>query len=231
MVVLAAQHVADLHQRIVDGVTEEKRRRAVAAPDNEITDVVAVEALRPAHQIVECHLPAGRHTETQRRPAALGQFLCHLLRREVRAGARIARRPPGRLQGLARQLQLGIAAETGIGRTGFFERPVILCVDVLPLRLEIGSLLATGVGTFPPVQSQPPKLPHERLRVLAAAAPGVGILDTQQEHAPLPGRVEIVEQRGTQVAQVNVPGGTGRKPGFYNGFTHRCHCRPQRRAC
>ena len=51
--VLAAQHVGDPHQRVVDRVHQRVERVTVCAHDREVGDVLGLEGDLAAHQVVE----------------------------------------------------------------------------------------------------------------------------------------------------------------------------------
>ena len=67
--VLAAQHVGDLHQRVVDRVDQGVERVAVGARDREVGHVLGVEGDLAADQVVEGDLALG-HPEARHRVTA-----------------------------------------------------------------------------------------------------------------------------------------------------------------
>ena len=80
--VLAAQHVGDAHERVVDRVHERVERRAVRAHDDEVGEGAGREGDRAAHQVVEAQVAVG-HAQAQRRLTALGAERRALLVGEV----------------------------------------------------------------------------------------------------------------------------------------------------
>ena len=52
-VVLAAEHMGDSHQGIIQRVTEKESRCTVRATDNKIADIRQLEFLRPFRQVVK----------------------------------------------------------------------------------------------------------------------------------------------------------------------------------
>ncbi len=96
--VLAAQHVRDAHQRVVDGVHERVEGRAVRAHDHEVGRAADREVDAAAHEVVEAEVDLG-HAQAQRRLAALGAERRALLVGEVAVEVvvaellRVARRP------------------------------------------------------------------------------------------------------------------------------------------
>ena len=69
--VLAAQHVRDAHERVVDRVHEGVQRHAVRAHDDEVGEAARREGDLAAHQVVEAQVGVG-HAQAQRGLAALG---------------------------------------------------------------------------------------------------------------------------------------------------------------
>ena len=69
--VLAAQHVGDPHQRVVDRVDQRVERVAVGAHQREVGHVLGLEGDLAADQVVEGDRAVG-HPEPQHRRAALG---------------------------------------------------------------------------------------------------------------------------------------------------------------
>ena len=69
--VLAAQHVGDLHQRVVDRVDQRVERVAVGAAEREVGDVLRLEGDLAAHQVVPGDRAVG-HPEPHHRLAPLG---------------------------------------------------------------------------------------------------------------------------------------------------------------
>ena len=61
--ILAAQHVADFHQRIIKRIGEKEGRRTVGATDDEVADIAAFHPLLAANEIVEYQAAAFRHPE------------------------------------------------------------------------------------------------------------------------------------------------------------------------
>ena len=83
-VIVTAQHQRHAHQRVIDGVGEKERGAAIGATNDEVADVIGVEALLAMHEIVERDDLALRHAETQRRRLAFHQTFGALFRRQRR---------------------------------------------------------------------------------------------------------------------------------------------------
>ena len=122
-VVLAADHVADLHRRVVDDDREVVERRPVAADDDEVAAEVGRVDLDPvADQVVPAD-DARADAEADRRRPALGEARGALLGGQRGAAPDVARRQLGGLLGLAVGVELLGRAEAGIGEVGG-EQPV-----------------------------------------------------------------------------------------------------------
>ena len=116
-VVLAADHVADLHRGVVDH-DEVVERRAVGPDDHEVAAEVGRVDLDPvADQVVPADDP-GADAEAGRGPPALGRRAARSSARQVGAAADVAGRLLGGLLGLAIRLELVGRAEAGIGEVG-----------------------------------------------------------------------------------------------------------------
>jgi hypothetical protein len=170
--ILAAQYVGDLHQRIVHGIGEEKLRRAIGPADHEIADIVAGETLRATDQIGEFDRPphAARESAASvanpvraERPLHLGQ---------TSAGTGVARRPTGRQLGFAAQRQLGRRAKARIDPLRGFQPLVVSRIDRPALRLRVG--LADRRSPAPPASPAPASanLPARPRRIRGGCAPG-----------------------------------------------------------
>ena len=85
--VLAAQHVGDLHQRVVDRVDQRVERVAVGAAQREVGHVLGLEGDLAADQVVEGDRAVG-HPEPDDRRAALGAERRDLLARRARGRSR-----------------------------------------------------------------------------------------------------------------------------------------------
>lgn len=80
--ILAAQHVGDLHQRVVDRIDQRVQRFSVAAGQREIRDGTGRERRPAANQVVPRHVGVG-HPQPHHRVATLGTVGRALLVGEV----------------------------------------------------------------------------------------------------------------------------------------------------
>ena len=133
--------------------------------------------------------PAGVTVTTFRqggRAGAARHPACHLLCRQCRTGARVARRPARRKLCLARQLEFLGRAEARIDailRLERFDRPRVMGA---PLTLPVRSVRAADVRSLRPVEAEPAQVREQARNRRLVAAASVGVLDAQ--HQPSPAR-------------------------------------------
>ncbi len=149
--VLAADHVADLHRRVVDDDREVVERRAVAADDDEVAaEVRDVDLDAAADDVVEGDDPLP-DAEPQGADPALRLARGALLGRQRRAPADVARRQPGRLLRRAVGVELLGGAVAGV-RLVVGEQPARgLRIERQPLHLAVRRDAARG-----PPRRRPP---------------------------------------------------------------------------
>ena len=104
--ILAPQHVTDLHERVIQGIAEKERRAAIGPSNHEIADIVGQIALRAVHQILKLEALTQWHAKAQARTQPLRAPLRNLLLTQIAAGAGIAWRPAGCQLGAPRHVQL-----------------------------------------------------------------------------------------------------------------------------
>src|SRR5262249_6227372 len=154
-VILAAQHQADPHTRIVDGIREEEGRGTIGPAHHEIANVIALEALRSVNEIHELEPLTRWHGKAQRRRDTRGETPGALGLGELATGAPVARRAAGGELRTARELELQRRAEARIDCARTLERHQILCVERCALRLPVGPALVLAVGTRIPLDAEP----------------------------------------------------------------------------
>src|SRR5579863_4139340 len=211
--VLATQHMGDVHERIVDCVAEEKCWTAIGAADDEVADVAMGEGLASADQVYEHRLPVFRHTETQCRLQSLGEACIDLCQSELCARPEIPRRLAGGDLCLARDLKFGGSAKAGISQFLQSELTEILIVDSAAFRLAIGSADPAQIRAFLPAQPQPGQVLTQAVLEGPVRTARVGILDAQHELAVIPRGQERAEQGRACVADVYVARGAGSEAG------------------
>ena len=178
--VLAAQHVRDLHQGVVDGVDQRVERVAVGPGEREVGHVVAVEGDRPADEVVERDLTVG-HPEPDDRLATLGPEGGDLLVAQLAAVPVVAHHLGAR--GLAPRLDLVVAAVAVVGARGRREPLERVGVDRGALALAVRRERAADVGPLVPVEPEPAHHLEQAVVGLLGVAGGVGVLDAEDEGA------------------------------------------------
>ena len=112
---------------------------------------------------------------------------------------------------LALFLQLFFGAETKIGLALGYQALGVLAVNLQTLGLTIGRVRSAQVGPFVPVETQPLEVGDELIFKAGLAAFDVRVLDAQHHGAALFSGEKPVEQGGTRIANMQMPGGRGRK--------------------
>ncbi len=216
--VLAAQHVRDAHERVVDGVHERVERLPVRAHERVVRDRARLERDLPAHHVGEGDVLV-RHPQAQHRLTALGAEGGLLLVREgaVEVVVTLRLEPRG---GVAR---VGLLR----GRERLVDVPALdeprddVLVDVRALRLPVRLVRAADLDALVPVEPEPAQRVEELLVALLAVARRVGVLDAEHERAAGVPRVGPVEQRGADEPDVRRPG-RGRAEADADGRGTRC---------
>ena len=158
-VILAADHMRHLHQRIVDDDGEVVGRHAVGADDHRIADDVGVEADVAADDVGEHDVaiapgpgsgsPAARRRRSARSPArARAAGRC---RRRARGGRR--RAPPG-----ARPRAAAVEQKQWYAAIGAEQLLRVRLIQVQALGLAVRAVRAADVRPLVPVEAEPPQI-------------------------------------------------------------------------
>ena len=204
--VLAAQHVGDLHERVVDGVDERVQRDAVAAHDDVVGDRAGREGHLAADEVGDGDVLVG-HAHTDHGLAPLGAVR-RLLRR--RSGRGRSRR--NRAWGRGRRHGAAPRPPRASRRTRTRSRPRAAGA---PRRRACRGARDWRYGPYGPPMSGPSSYvmpePGHRVEQLVVAllgvALGVGVLDAEHEVAARVARVRPVEQGRAHHAHVRRAGG------------------------
>ena len=199
--VLTAEHVGDLHQRVVDRVDQRVERVAVRADEHEVRDVLGQEGDLAPHQVLEDDRAVG-HPEPEHRPAPGRDEVGDLVRVEVAAVAVV---PAGLVLGaggLAALVDLLLRAVAVVGLAGLVQRARHLGVRVEPLGLQVGAVGAADLRALVPVETEPAQRVDHRGVALGGVAGEVGVLDAQHQGAAEVTGERPVEQRAADVADV-----------------------------
>ena len=204
--VLAAQHVGDAHERVVDGVDQGVERVAIGAHDDVVGHVLATEGQLATDEVIPGPILIG-HGEAGDGAATLGLEGCALLGSEVAAATGVALGAPGRPGSLALSLELLGGAVAGIGVPGLDKPARDVGVDVHALGLAVGAVGSADLGTFVPVQAQPAQGVEQHEVGVLGVALGVGVLDAEDEGAAVVACEGPVEERGARHADVGIARG------------------------
>jgi hypothetical protein len=79
-----------------------------------------------------------------------------------------------------------------------------LVVQMLPLRLKVGTVRAFHTRPFIPIDPEPPEPVENRLEGFRLVAFGIGVVDAENELAAMPSREQPVEQRGTNATNMKI---------------------------
>ncbi len=235
-VVVAAQHVADLHGVVVHHHGEVVGRKAIGLHDDAVAEDRVLELALADHQVIPVGGALARHAQPPAARLARRHAPPRLGRVEVAAAAVVAvPHAAGFLDGRGPLFQFVGRAEARIDGARVAQRRQDVQIDRQALALQIGSVGAALAWPFVPVQTQPLHGPQDRGVARFAAALLVGVLDAQDERAALVARIEPVEERGAGAADVQVARGARREADAdVRRIRHGCCClsdEPAGRTC
>ncbi len=210
--IIAAQHLCDTHDRIVDGIAEEEGGSAVVAANDEVADVAGREALRPMHRIDEFNDLIFGNGKSQRRLQAPSLTLDPLSRRQMPAGPRIAWWFARHALQLSRQFQILRRAIARVRPAAFLQLREQSSIEFTAFRLRVRCRRTPDVRPLVPVQTQPAQFPHQLVPETKLAALDIGVLDAQNKPPAAFSRPKMAEKSGSSIAQMQGTGRTGRKP-------------------
>ncbi len=206
-VILAANHMRDLHQRVVDDDGKVVRGRAVGADDDRIADHVGLKPHVSAHRVGEDDVALLRHAEADRRTLARRDARGGGVARQAPARAGVARRTSVRDRVLTLGVELRRRAETVVRVVRAEQLLRVRLIEVQPLGLPVRPVPAADVRPLIPLEAQPAQIADNRRLRLARRALDVGVLDAQDDGAAGTAREQPVEQRRPRVADVELTGG------------------------
>src|SRR5690625_4159881 len=137
--ILASEHMRNVHQRIIERIGKEKSRCAVGPADDEITDDGRPGVLLAVHDVIEHDVASGRYAKTQRRGLAGIQTASRLARGEFRTGTGVTWRPARGLRRGTLGGQLLAAAKAGLGGVFAIQRLEVLCINGCAFALSLRS--------------------------------------------------------------------------------------------
>ena len=202
-VIVAAQHMGDLHGDVVGDHCKVVGGRAIAAQNDKVVDAVVLEADGSMYKIVPGGFALGN-------PEADGKGIAGLDAAALLGGRQLggtfARKAGHALSSagdrcIAGARELGLGGEVAVGEPPLQKLQRALPMTFGAMRLEDRFLV--------PVQSQPAQSIQELGDVLGAAAAPVGVLNAQQKGPALAARQKPVEERGAGATDMQRPGGRG----------------------
>ncbi len=217
-VVGAPHHVGDPHQgvvhhrrKVVDG-----RLAIVRAEDDEVVDLLRRHLDPALDQVVPDHGARPGHVKSDGGPAARH-------RAPLPAGTQVPHRLLGRPRRLAPRRQLLRQTRAGIGLPLGHQPLHLFSVQRLALELPVRPHRPTDLRPLVPVQRQPAQTVQDRADRVLGGALHIGVLDAQDERPTLRPGEEPVVQGGSHAADVQIPGGAGRKAHPNPPGGSRCH--------
>src|SRR2546421_3642462 len=186
-----------MHVHVVDDYAEVVGRRAVRARDDQVIELRVLKRHRPVHQVLHHHRAIQGIAKTYYRIDSLAE------RAAIAADAGVARLLLARDLLLAQRIQFLLRAVTVIGAAGLQHAPDDFAVTIETLRLIVRTLVR--------VEPEPGHALENHPHRLRGGALAVRVLDTQNEPAARAPRVQPAEQRRARAANVQQPGGAGRK--------------------
>ena len=199
--VLAAEHVGDLHERVVDRVDERVERRPVAADQHEVGHRAGAEADLAAHEVVPDEVLVGHPQPEDRQPALVAEG--RLLGVGEEAVVVVVAELGVLAGGPAAGVDLLVGRERLVGVPGRDQLRGDVGVEVVPLGLPVRAVRAADLGALVPVEAEPAQAVEQVPVGLLGVPRGVGVLDPEDERAAgVPG-VRPVEQGGAHEPDVH----------------------------
>src|SRR5258706_2661134 len=212
-VIVAADHVRDVHVEVVHHDAEVVGRHAVGAQQHEVVELLVRKADRPFHQVVPADLALLRRLEADyRRPVAIAETHAD---RPIVAG--LFASSELLLSQLVERI-LGHVVAIGVARSDELLGDFLVAREAL--HLEEGPLV--------PVEAEPLHALEDRVDRLLGRALEVGVLDAQDEFSAVPARIGPAEQRRARAADVQEAGRAGREAGA--SIHRKAYCSPSSRS-
>ena len=204
-VVVATDDVRDLHLVVVHHAREVVGRKAVRAQQHEVVEEVVLERHHLAYAVFPRGLAAGIERESNRGRAPLGLEPRAVGLGQVSAAPIVARRLPT-LEHAAPLLELLRRAIAAVRERGDQQRFRVTPVVVAALGLKVRAVIATDLGTFIPIEPEPPQPIEDRRDRGVGRARRVGVLDPQHERAAVGPREQPVVEGRARTPDVKKPG-------------------------
>ena len=184
-VVVATNHMRDVHVRIVADHGEVIGRRAIGAHQNHVVHDIGRETHVAIHGVVELDgaMVLGHLQAPHMRLTCVDARLRFFGGKRT-AGAVVARIAAlGFLGSLALGVERFLRAEARVHRAALFELLQGSLVGVEALGLLVGAEITAHLGALVPIEAEPAHSAQNDLRVFLGGALGIGVLDAQHERA------------------------------------------------
>jgi len=191
-VVAAASHQGDTHGDVVHHAPQVVQRHAIRSHQHHVLQRLVVHPLLAEHQIPVAGGTTARHLESVHEGLVVGPVgtVAPPTRvAEARLGVALLQLGPGRIE----LLFGGVAAVGGATAHQLLRE---LMVDVQPVHLPVGAVLAPRLGSLVPLEAQPAQVAQDDLLVGVGTALAIGVFDAQDEApAGLAGPQPVEERR------------------------------------
>ena len=208
---------------IVHDVGEMVRGEAVRLDQHLVVYAGVLEDDLAANEVADARLAVLRYGEADDVRRSGGEFLLHLRFRETLARAVVADELLPRALLLPQRSQAFRRAETTVRRALFDQLTSVPGVDRRPLRLAIGAVRPADVRPLVPFQPQPAQRLENLSLGFGVGALAVGILNSQNELAPMCLREHIVEKADVGRSDVRVAGRARRDADAYGTLCGAVH--------
>ena len=208
--------VADLHQVVVHHIGQMIGRVAVGLEEHQVVQAGVVHGDVAVEYVMEGGLALQGDLEAHHRHDALGLVVGTLFGGQIATVAVVAKGwlapTPLLLPQLGQALRAAVAV---VGMAGFDELASVLLVDVQPLGLEVGAVVAPHLGPLVPLQAQPAQALHDVVQGILAIAGAVRVLDAQDEDAVVVAGEEPVEESRPGSPHMEITRGAGGEADTY----------------
>ncbi len=133
-------------------------------------------------------------------------FCCDLFGAQVGAGAAVSIDAMFSFRLAAFGFELVLRAETPIRLVLVEQLLDVLVVEGFALSLAVGTEVAALQESFVPIQAQPANVVEHRVDVLLGRPFEIGVVEAHDERPTFVPGIQVVENRGPGIADVNVPG-------------------------
>ena len=165
--IITANHMRDLHECIIDHYGIVIRRPAIGTQQYGIADYIAQEFHRTVNNVVKTHRAFANFQSNDGR-LFCGETLLDCFSGKIPARARVFPVLVCGLRLLRLRFKLLLGAKTEKSVTGMNEPQRVVSINSESLRLTVGTMRPSDIGTFLPVESQPSEILIDRVFMFAS---------------------------------------------------------------